>query len=1093
MQKKYTYLLIFFSISLLSSCTEEKASTSLNESEFFFEETLASISKDDIWSHIYYIGSEDGIVYRYNSNNQELEKINTDFDRIYKVVRDSNNYWVGTRNMGLLRCELRNDSFVVMKENGHLNLPAVGKSTNYSAYDISINNSGIFVATSEGLFKVPDVTDGKDTLIFLGPHSYGEGRDDIMPVVAGNIQLYRDQYLLCASDSGLLRVELSSGKCKTIIAQKVIKNIVVRNDSVFSLTGDSVIVTDYDGNGKKGTSFKLKQSAQIYYYDETTQTNYFINDQSIQLVKDADLHNTGRYKIVQIRRPVRSKCHNVIVNDPLHRQSLLVTNHSISRVGHHQDVLNFYGNVKLACTDNDNIYYLVDTKIYRQKKGEQEANPFKDITRGTKDVRFMEVLHDELYYVDSSNEIYKASLYSSYLFNSLFSWDKHIEQATDKKKEVTAIGKDGNNVYVGVRDGLRNLNDLSKDIPLLDPSTNITITNPFITKFVVNGDAVMFCTLNDGIFTGKDNSFTKILGSDSLTFIRDIGIDPNSDNSIYLLTNRGLYHQEKSKFIKQRHLSGYNRLLVLDSAHVYGFSNYGIMNLCDSMDYFVDIPFNSMACISLNNNVYAGSGNGVYAFSSNLSKSKENGIEVAESFNPIDFNEKDYFSRKNILVLVAILLSLVLVLWWYDRHRISQRAVQTYKNGLRLRLDELNTVREHLNSDIVSEIDGLISEVDDVDVSGKSKSLAQLKGISLRIMELTGRVPSMLILILQDQIGQIKKTGLREGSNLIEKTNDSIKVNTLLRLEEQIRTNTQWLTEARSVLGKLSDYETIFKNLPIIAGVTDETAMILKSAKTPQEKVLIIEELLGKMNDESSREKIRKYIDKQIEKSNLAQHDAEVETGCYSMFELIKKDYCDIANRINFQENLTDVIKNIPIVDRDLSTCLILNSIYRHLQAYNNAYNDYENKLKEKEKKAKKGVYALNESLRGKDDKEETERKSRLDAISVKIKKEIDEFYQIIGKGPERGLFNAIAINLKEGEGQFLQAKILALLMTGIDIPVSRFKYLLDVNEQSLRRGKRDLLKQLEIHRQDIANYAVHHDTSIATLLLKLLKTSAND
>lgn len=222
MQKKYTYLLIFFSISLLSSCTEEKASTSLNESEFFFEETLASISKDDIWSHIYYIGSEDGIVYRYNSNNQELEKINTDFDRIYKVVRDSNNYWVGTRNMGLLRCELRNDSFVVMKENGHLNLPAVGKSTNYSAYDISINNSGIFVATSEGLFKVPDVTDGKDTLIFLGPHSYGEGRDDIMPVVAGNIQLYKDQYLLCASDSGLLRVELSSGKCKTIIAQKVI-------------------------------------------------------------------------------------------------------------------------------------------------------------------------------------------------------------------------------------------------------------------------------------------------------------------------------------------------------------------------------------------------------------------------------------------------------------------------------------------------------------------------------------------------------------------------------------------------------------------------------------------------------------------------------------------------------------------------------------------------------------------------------------------------------------------------------------------------------------------------------------------------------
>lgn len=91
-------------------------------------------------------------------------------------------------------------------------------------------------------------------------------------------------------------------------------------------------------------------------------------------------------------------------------------------------------------------------------------------------------------------------------------------------------------------------------------------------------------------------------------------------------------------------------------------------------------------------------------------------------------------------------------------------------------------------------------------------------------------------------------------------------------------------------------------------------------------------------------------------------------------------------------------------------------------------------------------------------------------------------------------LLKTLEISIKESEGrQFMQANLLALLMTGVDIPVSRYKNLFGVNDQSLRRARRDLAKQLESHRQDIIDYAERNKTSIAILLLKLLDSSTNE
>ena len=1084
---RYTFLLLLG--LFLVSCSEDKQSASLNESEIFFEETLASISKDNIEENLFYIGTEDGIVYIYNSENQQLRKVKTSFDRIYKVVRDSiGNYWVGTRNMGLFCCENRDDSLCVKEKHGRFYLPLKSKRSRYSAYDISIQQSKVYVATSHGLCYVPNEADGNDsTLKILYPSRQTDAPENTRPVGTRSLQPYKNLYLFCASDSGLVRVGLADGSLRKLSARKT-HNIDIHDDLVYSLIGDSLIATDI--NGKTSESFALKHPAQIYYYDKTEQTNYFISNHHIQMVKDKDLHDMGKFEITNSSRSIRPKCRNLIENDLQNRQSLLVTTHSILRIGHHQDVFNTIGNVKLACTDKDYAYFLVDTKLYRLKKGNDEAEQIKDIDRGNKDVIFMEVLNDTIYYVDADHHIYKAKLYSNYLWNSLFSWDSKISLGKKAKLEVTAIGKDAENIYVGVRDGLRNINRIHKDIPLHIPSTKATISDPFITRFATAGDNLILCTLNDGVFVGQKDSFTRVsVGSEPYSFIRDVAGD-SLGNIKHILTNRGYFvKNDGTAFTQKVGLSGYNRLLALDAAHVYGIPSFGITNLCDSMSrYFIDIQFNPMACLVFDGKVYAGSSNGVYVFSAKLSK--ENHIEAAGSYHQIKFNGQEYFSRTNILTFIIILFVGILSLWWYDRYRMSRHAVRTFKDGLILRLNELNAVREHLDATTIGEIAKLNSEVESVDVAEKKKALNQLRSISLRIMELTSRVPAMLIQLLHEQVGQMKKAGLNDAADYVDNTNKAIKKHTLQSLNKQIRENAEWLSRTQSALNKLAFYKSLYSTLPLIPGVTYEIVKTLNSAKSINEQIDIIEKQSSNINTPSSRNKIKEYIDTKIKESCTAQLDFDEQSRFYTTLGLIQTKYADIKDCMDATDNLVEVINRIPAVNRHLAILLLLREISNHLPEYDIAKDEYKKKNDEVEERKKKGFYSLKgKSVREADENERIKRLEHLKSISTAILKNIDDFYQQISRGSEMNLLKELGINFKKDNKGYTPANLLALLITGSKIPVSRFHILLETTDQSVRRVKRELKKQIKLHKDTITQYAQKNDTSIAILLLDLEDT----
>ena len=1084
---RYTFLILL--CLFLLSCSEEKPSAALNGSELFFEETLASISKDNMEDHLFYIGTEDGIVYIYDSEIQHLKRVKTDFDRIYKVVRDSiGNYWVGTRNMGLFCCELREDSLCVKEKQGRFDLPLKEKKSQYSAYDISIQQSKVYVATSHGLCYVPKAADDHDsTLVILYPNEYKDTPENLRPVGTRSIQPYKNLFLFCACDSGLVRVGLSDNSMKKLFSRKTY-NIDIHNDLVYSLVGDSLVATDI--NGKTSEAFALPHPAQIYYYDPTEQTNYFISNHHIQMVKDKDLHDVEKFEIASPGKSIRTKCRNLIENDLLNRQSLLVTAHSVLRIGHHQDVFNTIGNVKLACTDNDYVYFLIGTKLYRLKKGTEEAEQIKDIDDGAKDIIFMEVLHDTIYYVDGNHELYKARLYANYLWNSLFSWDSKISLGKKNKLEITAMGKDAEHIYVGVRDGLRNINNIEKDIPLRVPSTKATIHDPYITRFATTGDKLIFGTLNDGAFVGKNDSFVRVLaGSEPYTFIRDVGSD-KSGNIQHLLTNHGYFTKNAdSSFTKKVEISGHNRLLVLDSTHVYGIPSFGITSLRDSMRrYFIDIPFNPMACLVFDGKVYAGSSNGVYVFSAKLSK--ENYIEKAGSYSKIRFHEQEYFSRTKLFTFIIILFVVIISLWWYDRHRMSRHAVRTFKDGLILRLNELKAVREHLDPITIGEIEKLTSEPESVDLSEKKKALEQLRGISLRIMELTGKVPAILRQRLQEQRSQIKKAGWENAAKYVNNTNKAIKKHTLQSLSRQIRENAEWLSKAQAAQNKLASYQSSYSAVPLIPGVTDEIVETLNSKKSMQEQISTIKKLSENIKTPSSKDKIREYIDKKIEECSSAQRGFEEQSRFYTTLELIKNKYADIKQSMDATDDIVAVLNRISAINRHLSIFLLLSELSKKLPKYDSAEAEYKKKKTEIEKNKKKGEYAQKgESLREKDENERRKKEKDLESISDTILENIDKFYQQIARGSEMNLLKELGINLKKDNKGYTPANLLAILITGPKIPVSRFDILLKTSEQIVRRVKRELKKQIKSHKDAIAEYAQKNDTSIAILLLELEDT----
>ena len=796
--------------------------SALNANELFFDETLASISPDATCPDLFYIGTEDGMVYAYDADQGTTRRWLTAFDRIYKVLRDQpadsaaqphdgTTFWVGTRNMGVVRCQLQGDSLVLLRQYA---LPQSGRGTHYSVYDLHQDPSGLYVATSNGLFLLSP----NDTMQAL--HASWEiqsGEGAFRPLVVSDIRPLHNGNLVCASASGVLSIDTRRRQSHLLLRANC-TSLSLSGDTLLALCGDSIKALLPDGRlvGKS----RLSHPAYTCFHEPSTRMNYLLDGTSVQFFSNDEIADRLTPRRAPLPRPVRTFCHNVIANDPARGQSLLVTEHALLRVGHHQDLFSDIGNVSYACHDGPFIYYLVGSHLFRQRIGDQTAIQVKDLSRGSSDVRFMTIADGTLYYADSGNRVFTAPIYSSYLLNSLLSWDRKV--SPQPGQDLTAIGHDGSGVYVGIRDGLQQLGREKGKLQLHDASASF-IADPFITAFSAptSSGRLFLATLNDGLFVGRQGSFRHLAASRGLSFVRDIAVLPTASgaDSLFVLTNHRLLCGTEKQLRVCDTLTAMRRLAVADASHAYGFPDYGLISLADHERYFSDIRFNPKACIAVEGRVYAGSSCGVYTFDTSLHKQDN----LEQGYTTVLFERRMLFSRTNIACLVVLTIVAIMLLWFFFGLAVAKRRMlmriaklrtsirseenagtggDTTAHTLAAKTDQLQRYLQRLNK--------LEQQVTDLRLMDKIRQRDILDRLNSSIQDLTIDLPSILIGCLNRQVALMRRhqwegyeayvaatERLMQGK---DEAREGMEETTALSFCEQtastIGANAQWMSEA---------------------------------------------------------------------------------------------------------------------------------------------------------------------------------------------------------------------------------------------------------------------------------------------------------
>lgn len=1081
--KRHTVLFLI-GLVILISCHPKKGDKNLllNENELFFNnEKLASISKD---GNTYYIGAESsGHIYEYSvDRNTIVQTYNIDCGRVYHVrasKTSSDTLWVGTQNMGLRKVYKQGDSLKLSNA-----YTISGKGTRYSSYECYIDTTTniIYSMTSHGIFKVVE----NSTQLHPVYVKYEEGETP-EPMVAANM-IKSDDFLYVATAEGLAQIKTGCDKKDSVIIllkNKYINNITLHDGAIYALSNNTLYKCNL--SGALIDSIAVNPS-KIYYYSHGI--HYFLSENYLTLSRENTLHDLKQHMYVPLRRKLSIRGRNIVADSK--DFSLMIAGNTILQVGHH--LPSVFGEIKeggakLVCTDGKSLYYLVDKKIYNLEVGDSISREVFELKENG-DVHFIECSSDghSLYYVNNLDEVYCCELNSpKWKF-----WAPTKKYIGKPEKEITAVCSSSSvpGLILGIRDGLVNITEDSKtnSITLLY-SKNDSCTIPYISRFAVRNidSCYMVPTMNDGLFYGKGMELQLLKKSSDLQFIRDVAFSSN-DTMPYILTNKHIYNVCKDSILQNKNYS--SRLLELNSRTFYLpgevsgvrrvlLDENGI--LVSDSTLFPDISFKPESSIVLDSSIYLGGSSGLIEINEKNGSITWNYIRFKESRTP------------NMLLIMGIVFMTILIIVFYDRYKLGKRAMQTHKKGLILRIDELKTVDDFLDSNTRLQLENLMTEIEAVDVSGRKEALERIREISKRIMEQTESIPSLLIQKLIEQTRQIEETRFANAPSYIENSHEAIKAHTLFRLGGQLRTNAQWLESAAPLLKKYADYKTVFNEIASIPQVTDKIIELLNSDDAHDDILKRIDKHLNDLDtDEKSRMLLDEYITGQIKKAEDVQSHYEEESDHY----LIIKEIIDIYKSfiVSGLEPVSKIVMAFPINDKRLRLLEILQTILDNKSVFRSRYAYYQ---EIDDKLNSTSAYALlheDEKARVKKQDEDSRKKSKAEykKISDEIKENITDFYDELKKIKDQQLIDCLGLGQKKGKGQFMWENVLALLLSGTDYNYSIYSTILGNDESRIRDAKSDIQNAVTNCRSSIAVYAEENLSSIALILLHIDNSRKN-
>lgn len=1037
----FASIIIFFS---LISCAEQGNDKSLNETEYYFNERLASISEEN--DTLCWLGDEYGKVWRVTNSGRQGYKIA--FDRIYFVKHLGDDYWIGVRNSGLQRWHFDGSRFTLM----HC-YPIVGKQLNYSAYDAIEAGGKLFFSTSQGLFVLSGDTATTPQMLYPGAQ-YARQHEGA-PCVVKKMVLQNGSTIIAASNNGVLRVDVRTQKVTITHGGEKIDFVALYDNKLHILAGNRFYV---EGNGDSKT-YELDFNANVFYRSEGTFC--FLNINHALLTKDLKT-----FTRIRLRREIPVNSCNIVLRDERNGFMLLVTDNALWKVPMHLDVFNTDAPIISACADKGNIYYVnVNNEIFFQKKNTEEAGKVFDFIRESPIVNVY-AKDGTLYYLNDERQVKQLALSGQLWRNYLLSRSQECYASKDK---VTAFaieaGEDSVSMLLGVQDGL-----VRMGLAGGQPDTVAAFSDKYITSFYrPEGSALVYLTtLNDGVFAGKNGSYKAIRGFEHMEGIRGVVVNDEYPASMVVLANDKLVLQGSADSIS---VTGINKIILANDTTVYGLMDFGLRRfsirdrrLVETGLFFRDIRFNPNASLAVDNHLYLGCNLGVLHFVPGQ-ENHSSWVEVQHSG----------VSRRLLAVSFASVIIFLLVSFvGYRRYRhIGIKQIVARKNDLRRRLSELRQVSELLEGDYKNEIEPLETEINGVGPHGKEswkQVNVRLSAVSDTIMRMNRNTALLLMKFVDNQRQEILRTELYDSHRLAELTDAAIQTGLIENIRSQAVENVQWLTTVRNISDRLDKYTADLAGTLPLEGINADLEVMIETFRK-ELAIKPLAELADRLHD------IDKRYNAMFADETLSKLKDYARQRLGQLRSLPNADKVVVAQIAQLESETTDMehkdritlLRRMRHVDCRVEQILSRLALAQTMKDYSAVRQQVVNRNEER----------VNKLF---DKKLEAEIAGHTHDLTVRIGKFVERFYANMDFTDHRLLASILQFTSYDNQ----QAKVLALLIADAKVKRTFIPGMLDMVGNLNPVISRLVKNKIKPNEAAILQYSEHHPSSMAAYILML-------
>lgn len=1043
--KQWHYLIMCLINSIIIvSCSNDDGCCTLNESEYYSNERLASISYDN--DSVCWLGTEYGKVCRLTDNGWKTFDVAD--DRIYFVKHIGNNYWVGVRNDGVQCYRFNGTNFLHQHS-----YPITVKQTNYSAYDMVAVKKQIFVGTSQGLFTLNNDTATQLKLIY--PSKLTPCHIEGQTCVVRKLQQINNRTLVAATDNGLLHIDIPSGKITISHKGRKIDDILFQQGTLYILSGNTFEI-------KKSTiqhTYSLPFTASAFYIAEGVYCFLSVNVAHLTV----DLSN---FKKVHLRRDIPINSTHVVISDKKKSAMLLVTDNALWHVPMHLDLFSSNVPVVAACVDNNYIWYVnAKNEVFMQKKNENKAAKMYDFIDEAPIIDIA-VKDDMLFYTTSRREVKRRILYKQL-------WRNYLNfQTADtylSKDKITAITLDVTNnnkaLLVGIQDGL-----LSFKSPTFQPDTISYFNDKYISSFYQpNGSRMIYMsTLNNGMIVKQNATYEPMKNVDIVKGMRGVAMSDKYPPLMLVLAGNKLYLEGTKDSLDA---TGISKILMPNDTTIYALKDFGLQRyalrhgkLVENGQFFRDICFHPKASFTDNGEIYLGCNLGVLRFRA-LHENQPQWVEVQYSM----------VSRLTVIIFFVSLLLISLLTWIGIKiqRRLNIRHILTQKTDLNTRIADLLSICQLLPMCNDSDIKQLKNDLKNINPYKKvawKNIYAQLAYISKLIMQKNRNMVLPLMKYVDEQRTEILSIDLYNSKQLAQATANAFASGSIERIRLQAIENNKWLGTIKNITTRLDMYIENLNGTLLLPNISDT----LPDMITNYRKEMAIKPL-------NETKDLLKKID-QAYKSIFTNEAIE------ALKNIVKRHLQWLSSIENKDSVVLTLIEQLQSETLQMETKdrLILLKRMAHLDARIQQLH-YLYELKEtmnEYQQIRQRVIQQNDTRINKlfDRKLETEIANITTQQTQHIAQLIELIYHLMSKTDAR-LLNEI-LQFISYDNQ--QARVLVLLMANAKVKRLFIPGMLQVVGNLNPVVSRLVNSKIKMNETDIVQYAERHPSSLATYILAL-------